>query len=68
MKIMTIHGAWSLADKPQQTDNTNLWDGVGGRHDGISKKNPKQTPVKETASKIFIKVFKASKIKESFQT
>lgn len=37
------------------------------RHDGIPK-NPKQLPVRESASKIFIKVFNASKLEESFQT
>lgn len=40
-----LHGAWSSTDKPQHRDETNLWDEVGGRHDGTPKKsqrNPSQ--------------------------
>lgn len=62
-----LHGAWSSTDKPQHRNETNLWDKVGGRHDGTPK-NLKETPVRESTSQIFIMVFKASKIKESFQT
>lgn len=62
-----LQGACSSTDKPQLRDETNLWDGVGGRHHGTPK-NPKETPVRESASRIFIMVFKASKIKEPFQT